>query len=330
MRVAVTGATGFLGQQIVAKLLKKKCDVIALGRNKKIGSNLGEMGARFVKADLNSWKEMACAFDGCSAVIHSAALSSPWGSKRAFYEANVLGTRNVLRAIEFSNVQRIVHISTPSVYFDYTDRLQISEDEQLPRKMVNQYARSKLEAEKIVMKAFEQGLETIIIRPRALFGPGDTTLFPRLIKANNLIGIPITNPKPILTDLTYVENAADAALLCLNASRICLGKAYNITDGEPTSLEELLKGLFSSLNVFFRKRRVPYSLAFGLALFSEGIGTLIGKEPSLTRYGIGVLSRSMTLDISRAKMELGYHPQVRTQEGIARFICWWKSGGANG
>ena len=330
MRIAVTGATGFLGEQVVIKLIAYGCDVIALGRNRSIGTRLKKHGAKFIKADLSERKSMTHAFKDCDAVVHCAAYSSPWGAWDVFHKTNVVGTKNVLMAIESSNVRRLIHVSSPSVYFDYTNRLDISENDPLPKQMVNHYAQTKLEAEREVASAFTQGLETITIRPRALFGPGDTVLFPRLIRANNRIGIPITDSAPILTDITYVENVADAIVLCLEASKHCLGNIYNISNGEPAPIEQLLKQLFTSLKTTLNKRHIPYSVAYALATLSEGIGALIGKEPPLTRYGLGVLNHSITLDISRAQGDLGYCPKITIHEGIEKFVRWWEKESANG
>ncbi len=324
MRIAITGATGFLGKHLTLKVIEQKHDVVALGRNTTIGSELKAMGAEFYATDLNDLNKMILALNNCDAVVHCAGLSSPWGTKNAFYQANVVGTQNLLKAIESSNVRRLIHISTPSIYFDYTNRLNISEEDPLPKQMVNTYAETKLEAENAVTKASLRGLETIIIRPRALFGPGDTTLFPRLIKANNRIGIPTTTFNPIITDVTYIDNVVDAILLSLKAPQHCLGNAYNISNGEPQNLEGLLNKLFSSLSTPLRRPHIPYPIAYALATLSEGAATLTKKEPSLTRYGLGVLSYSLTLDITRAKEDLGYSPRVTIQEGINRFSQWWK------
>jgi nucleoside-diphosphate-sugar epimerase len=217
-----------------------------------------------------------------------------------------------------------VHISTPSIYFDGTHRLGVKEDAVLPAVKVNCYAESKWQAERLVAHAAMQGLETLTLRPRALFGPGDTVLLPRLIQANARFGIPIMHSAAVLTDLSYVGNVADAVALALRAPKNCLGRVYNISNGEPVDLDAVLLQLFDALEIPLRRRRLPYALAHGLGCMSEGLASLTGREPTLSRYGVGVLSRSMTLDISRAQAYLDYTPQVSVQEGIARFASWWQ------
>lgn len=326
MRVAVTGGTGFLGGHVITKLLAQGDEVIAIGRNESRGRELERLGAHFVKADLSERLAHEQAFAGCDAVVHCAALSSPWGSKQQFAEANVLGTQAVLDAIRHAQVRRLVHISTPSVYFTYRDHYGIREEDPLPKKGVNAYATTKLEAEQLVLHATkEHGLETVLLRPRGLFGPGDTVLLPRLLAANEKRGIPIMRKTPFYLDVTYVENVADAVLLSLKASEQCLGEVFNITNGESVEFSKLLEALFTALDKPFRPFSLPFPLAYSLAWLSEGIGHLTGQEPTLTRYGIGILSCGMTLDINKAKRLLGYEPAVSVEEGIHRFAQWWRA-----
>jgi nucleoside-diphosphate-sugar epimerase len=327
MKIAVTGGTGFLGRYVVSALLQKGYQVIALGRNLKVGALLEEKGAVFIRADLSDVGAMTSAFKGCTVVLHLAALSSPWGKKEIFHKINVLGTENVLKAISNSGVARLVHVSTPSIYFDYKDRLLVREDDPLPGKMVNEYAKSKLAAEKLVFKAGKDGLEVIIVRPRALFGPHDTVLLTRLIRVNEKIGIPFFSRRELITDLTYVGNASDAIVLCIKAESKCLGKAYNISNGEPAIMADVLGQLLAHIHRPFNKRYIPASVCYGLARIAEGISLFTGKEPKITRYGLGVLNTSMSLDITRAKVDLGYSPRVSIEDGLEKFARWWNGEG---
>lgn len=325
MRVAVTGATGFLGRHVIEELLKARHEVVALGRNRDIGEGLVSRGIPFVPACLQDGAAMATAFAECDGVVHCAALSSLWGKPEAFHRVNVEGTEKVMAAMEEAGVKRLVHVSSPSLYFDFRDRWDVKESDPLASTMVNAYAQTKWEAEQRVQKAVAKGLEAIILRPRGLFGPGDSSLFPRLLRANQRFGVPLTTSEPVVSDLTYVENAARATVLALEASSQCVGRVYNITNGEPRELHALLAQLFQLIEQPFKSIRIPYSLAVVLAWFSEGVGKWLGREPVLTRYGLEVLSRSLTLNIEAARCDLGYAPHVSVDEGLRRFAGWWMS-----
>lgn len=326
MNVLVTGGTGFLGQRLALRLLAERHQVTVLGRNEGIGHTLEAQGIRFVRADLGDAERVSEACRDQEVVFHSGALSSPWGRYEDFHRANVLGTRHVTQGCQAHGVRRLVHVSTPSVYFDFSDRHQVAETDPLPTKSVNAYAATKLMAEGIVDEAHRQGLETITFRPRALFGPGDTTILPRLIRANRKGSLPLFGKESPLIDITYVDNVVDALLLGRDARPEALGRKYNITNGEPVRLHDILEKLFARLEMPYQPRPVPYALAYGLAGTMELVSrTLLGgKEPLLTRYSVGVLAKSQTLDISAAREMLGYEPRVSVDEGLEAFVAWWK------
>jgi nucleoside-diphosphate-sugar epimerase len=327
MSVLVTGGTGFLGKKLSLKLLNMGYSVTILGRNLKIGQELENQGITFFQADLSNQEKLIKACTGQTVVFHCAALSAPWGKPKDFYTANVLGTRFITQGCLRHEVRRLIHVSSPSIYFDLTDRLNIKETDPLPALPVNHYAHTKRLAEEEVDKASAQGLPVVTIRPRALFGPGDQTILPRLIKANQKLGVPMINNGQALVDLTYIDNAVDAMLCCIDSPDSTLGKKYNISNGTPTDLNTLLQSLFQKLNLPLKPIHLRYPVAYGLASILEGIShtLLMGKEPLFTRYSIGVLAKSQTLDISAARNELGYKPIIGIDEGLDLFADWWKA-----
>lgn len=326
MNVLVTGATGFVGRHVCERLQTMGWAVTALGRNAMVGAELKGRGIRFVQADLRHTEEVSRACEGQQVVIHSAALSSPWGAYREFYASNVDGTRHLLEASKQHGVQRFIHLSTPSVYFDYQHREGIRESDPLPARPVNAYAATKLQAEELVLQAGRGGMPVIVFRPRAIFGPGDTALFPRLLRANNTRGIPMIDGGLAKLDLTYVENLVDAIVLALSAPDAALGRVYNISNGEPVVLREVLSELLELLDMPLRGKHLPYAVVSGAAgLMELAYKTLRLKgEPLLTRYTVGVLTFDQTLDISEAVKRLGYQPRVSVAEGIRRYAAWWK------
>ncbi|RLT42089.1 MAG: NAD-dependent epimerase/dehydratase family protein [Chloroflexi bacterium] len=224
-------------------------------------------------------------------------------------------------------VGRLVHVSTPSIYFGLDSLVNVREDAPLPTRPVNEYARTKLLAEAAVDRAFARGLPVITIRPRAIFGPGDTTILPRLIARLQKGRLPIIGDGRNLSDMTYVENVVDALLLCAASPTATLGKKYNITNGEPTPLWPLIEKLCAALGYEYPRRHVPYRVADGAAALLEVVYRLLPgqPEPPLTRYSVALLAKNATLDISAARQELNYQPRVSVAEGLRRFVAWWQA-----
>jgi nucleoside-diphosphate-sugar epimerase len=325
MKVLVTGATGFLGGALARRFHNMGWNVTALGRNiSKIGQ-LESEGIRALQLDLKDKSAMAAACKDQEIVFHCAALPSPWGNFEAFYQANVIGTRNVIRGCEKHKVKRLVYVSTPSLYFGYSSRMNVREIDALPEPVSN-YAATKILAEQELDQAFENGLATIAIRPRAIFGPGDTVIFPRLIPRLQSGRLPILGDGENVVDLTYIENVVDALLLCAESPASTLGKKYNISNGEPVKLWKLVERICTELGLPTPKRKISYPTANAAANVLEFICTLIPThpEPPLTRMSVSMMANSTTLDISAAKNELGYQPKVSIDEGFDKFMQWWK------
>lgn len=315
--VVVSGITSSVGIHLASQLVEKGYRVRGFAR--KLDRAPRHSSIELVQADLLDSEKMEEICSGCIGVIHLAALSSPWGNFRDFYQINVEGTRSLLRAAEGAQVKRFVHVSTPSLYFDYSDRFDISEASALPRKSVNAYSATKRLAEQVVDGSL---IETITVRPRAIFGPHDQALLPRLLKVCEERGIPCFRNQSPWVDVTYVDNVAHALCLALEAPSSCAGEKYNITNGEPIELWTLLDRLLKKLSIPSRFWKVPYPIAMSAAWMSEQMSKLTGKEPLLTRYAVGVMSHSQTLSIEKAKKELKYSPIITLEEGIQRYVRW--------
>lgn len=258
-KALVTGATGFLGKALAFRLRNLGWNVTAFGRNENVGNYLQSRGIHFFQGDLMDKTAVSKACSGQDIVFHSAALSSPWGRYEDFYNSNVIGTQHIIDACFSHEVSRLVHVSTPSIYFNFQDQLDIPENARLPKKPANHYAATKRIAETLVLHAHQNGLPSIIIRPRAIFGPGDNALFPRLIRANENGGVPIFRRGQVKMDITYIDNVVDALLLCANASEEALGYAYNITNQEPVIFVEVLRQIFEQINQPLKLRATSVS-----------------------------------------------------------------------
>jgi nucleoside-diphosphate-sugar epimerase len=322
----VTGATGFLGGAVARRLHAAGDDVLATGRDIGRGGHLAAAGIRFLPADLATDGAVADLCRRQDRIVHCAALSSPWGPHEAFFRANVKVTRNLIDAAVREGVGRLVHISTPSLYMGAGSRREVREEEPLPPP-VNAYAATKRDAEIIVEGARLSGLRSIILRPRALFGPGDTTIFPRLLRALEAGRLPIIGDGSNEVDLTYIDNAVDAVALACAAPDAACDRTYNITNGQPVRLWGFITDLAEALGFEAPRRRLPRPVAMTMAGLLEAIARVSRRrEPLLTRYSVCVLADTMTLDITRAREYLGYWPGVPLHDGLARFVRALRSG----
>lgn len=324
MKILVTGGTGFLGRHVVWRLAELGHTVHFTGRNTVVAEQVIKHAIRnvyFVPLEhgigdaRNILNRTAM---NSEAIIHCAALSSPWGSRQAFYRANVLATQEVLAACSTQQIPRLVHISTPSIYFEFKDRLAIREDAHLPPP-INEYAKTKLAAEKLVT---DSNIDAIILRPRGIFGPWDQTLLPRLLRIMQNGRIPLFNRGQALLDLTYVDNVVDAICLALTA-RTPTERIFNISNGQPIMAASLFEQLATAFALPYRPIPVPFIAGLSIARLLEIAAHLIpGWEPPLTRYTVGAIAFSQTLELSRARDHLGYVPSVDLAEGIRRTAAW--------
>ncbi|NES81618.1 MAG: NAD(P)-dependent oxidoreductase [Moorea sp. SIO2B7] len=328
MKILVTGGTGFLGKQLVVKLRELGYELVILGRNAQIGQKLAAENVQFLARDLRDKEAIIAACQGQDYVFHCGALSSPWGKYQDFYETNVLGTCHIIQGCQIHKVKRLIYVSTSSVYFDFSHRFNIPENTPLPQP-VNAYAKTKQLAEEAIKQAYQLGLPVITIRPRGIFGPGDTTILPRLIRASTNTGIPLINQGQACIDITYIDNVVNALLLCKDAPDALLGRIFNITNGETISIVNLLEKLSRKLGYPFKLKPISYNMAYWAASAMELMANtlLLGTEPILTRYTVGLLAFSQTLDITAATQELGFKPCVSLEEGLDSFAQWWQEAG---
>ena len=319
MKILVTGATGFLGKYVIDELLAHDYSIVAFGRNEKIGKALEGERVQFIKGDLSSIEELRQAFQSVDAVVHAGALSTAWGPWKAFYQANVVGTQNVLDLCREYAVKRLVYVSSPSIYAAGKDQLNIKESDDPIENHLNNYIRSKLASEKLFSDYPD--VPSIILRPRGLFGVGDTSILPRVLRLSRKIGIPLIRGGEQLMDMTCVENVALAIRLALEAKE-AHGQVYNITNGEPKTFKYLIETTLKGLGEPIRYRKLPAGLVAGVAYSLEGVYRFfqLKAEPPLTRYTYYLLRYSQTLDIQKAQTDLGYYPKMTIEEGIDNYV----------
>ncbi|MGZ3653134.1 MAG: NAD-dependent epimerase/dehydratase family protein [Bdellovibrionota bacterium] len=314
MKILVTGATGSLGSRLVEKWATGGPHAITATGRKKFQ---GPTHVPFLQGDLADTSFVRNALKGQEIVVHCAALASAWGPWEDFYRANVVATQNVVDACLAAGVRQLIHISTPSVYFQPADRLGIRESDPLPPPATH-YAKSKLMADEIVAAA--KGLETVMLRPRGIFGPTDQVILPRILRLLRRGRFPLVRGGRPLVDLTHVDNVIHAIECCVDHGRApgVNGEIFNISNGEPIAVKELVDLIAGQLGLKVRMIPLPLALtqtvagAFELAYKI----TRAQGEPPLTKYGLGLLSFDQTLDLTKARERLGYAPPVKLRDGI--------------
>jgi nucleoside-diphosphate-sugar epimerase len=318
MRILVSGAAGFIGSHVVRRLAAAHHTVIAIGRAPKGPSECAHRVTDLAADSLDPLLE------GCDAIVHCAARAAPWGERALFWRDNVLATERLLDAARRAGtVRRFVQISTPSIYFRYQNQENIAEVFTPPRRWRTHYAETKWAAECRVREA--PALGPIILRPRAVFGPGDRAIVPRILAAVQCGALILPNGGKAWIDITYVDNVVFAVEQALIADREFEGRAFNITNGEPLQVRAMLTQLFAALKVRVRFRSTPISLALMAARASEAVAKLRAgsPEPRLTTYGVGLLGYTQTLSLEAARTCLNYSPVVTINQGLEQYARWW-------
>lgn len=326
MKILVTGASGFIGGRFARFALEQGLDVRVNGRRAEGVEHLVRRGAEFIQGDLN---DAALVRDLCrdvEAVVHCAGAVGLWGRYQDFHQGNVLVTENVVEACLKQRVGRLVHLSSPSIYFDGRDHLGVTE-EQVPKRFKHPYAATKYLAEQKVFGAQEFGLEVLALRPRFVTGAGDMSIFPRLLKMQRKNRLAIVGDGLNKVDFTSVHNLNEALLSSLLAPGSALGKAYNISNGAPVPVWDVVNYVMRQMEMPQVTRYRSYGLSYSVAALNEAFCAMWpGRpEPALSRLGMQVMNKDFTLDISRARYYLDYEPKVSLWTALDEFCSWWKA-----
>lgn len=323
MHVLITGATGFLGGRILKEFseYKELTKITATGRILASENRIQKGHIQYVLGDLTDGLFVQSLFsDAVDIVVNCASLSSPWGSYKDFYTANCTTQKHLISVSIKANVKRFIYISSPSIYFNFKHVFNLNEDSPLPKVLVNQYAVTKLEAESYLK---DSGLSYVTLRPRALIGEGDTVIMPRLIRSFKEGRLKIMGDGENIVDLTSVRNMVQAVWLAINTSEENCSQAYNITNSEPVNLWKSINTVLTLTGYGKIEKKVPYAVLYMIATLMEWKSRLLKtNEPILTRYSVGILSKSCTFDVQKAKSRLGYNPIQSTHEAIVEFAEW--------
>lgn len=325
MKALVTGGGGFLGGVIVRMLREQGDQVVSLSRGRY--AVLDSLGVEQVQADLTDKSAVFKAAQGCEIIFHVAAKAGIWGSYDSFYEANVVGTQNVLATCKELGINKLVYTSSPSVVFDGTDVEGANESLPYPADFEAFYPQTKAIAEQLVLTANSPQIATVSLRPHLIWGPGDNHLVPRIIakgKSNRLRRI---GNRPCLVDTVYVDNAARAHLQA--AERLApgspvAGKAYFISNGDPVELWEMVNRILAAGDVAPVSKSISPEAAYAIGTICEKVWSWfkLSGEPPMTRFVAKELATAHWFDISAARRDFGYQPEVSIEEGLERLKAW--------
>ena len=321
--VLVTGGGGFLGSAIIRMLVARGASVRNFSRS--FYPSLEAMGVDQIQGDIADAKSLQQACRGVDLVFHVAAKAGVWGPYNAFHQANVAGTRNMIKACRANGVGRLVYTSSPSVIFDGSDMEGVDESAPYPQTYHAHYPRTKAIAEQLVRDEADSTLRTIILRPHLIWGPADNHLVPRIIRrAKRLRKVGEGKNK---VDTIYVDNAAHAHILAaekLITRPDLSGRIYFISQDEPIGLWDMVNAILAAADLPPVNRSISVKTARRIGAILEWVYQTfrLPGEPQMTRFVAEELATSHWFDIRAAKEDLGYQPLVSTEEGLRRLRQW--------
>ena len=282
----------------------------ALARSERAAESVRERGAEPVMGDLDDLR-----VEDCEIAFHAAAKVEDFGDPAEFERVNVQGTRNVVAACKAGGVRRLVHVGTEAALMAGQPLVNVDESAPLRPDSPALYSSTKAKAEQVVRGA---DLETVVVRPRFVWGSGDTTLLPALIEMVRSGRFRWIGGGHHLTATTHVDNTVEG--LWLAATKSPAGGVYFVTDGEPVVFREFLTEMLGTQGVEIPDKSVPPAVAGAAARAAEGIWRTLKRpgNPPLTRFAVWVSSQECTIDISRAERDLGYRPVTTREEGLRK------------
>jgi len=329
MRVLVTGGGGFLGKAIVKLLREQGHEVCSFSRN--IYPQLTELGVEQFVGDLNDQDGVIKAAEGCDAIYHVAAKAGVWGRYDDFYQPNVVGTENIIQACRRCETTRLIYTSSPSVVFDGTDMEGIDEAAPYPDHFLAYYPQTKAAAEQLVLAANDESLATVVLRPHLIWGPDDNHLVPRILERGRAGALRRIGERPCLVDTVYIDNAAKAHVLAgdkLAIGSTVAGKAYFISNDEPLPLWDVVNRILAAADLPAVEKSISPRLAMAAGVVLETAYRLLhlAGEPRMTRFVAKEMSTAHWFDLTAAKNDFGYHPEVTIDEGLNRLRHWLRQG----
>lgn len=315
-RVFVTGGSGFVGRAVLGELRDRGVPAVALARSDGAASTCAGLGAEVVRGDLDDRAALLAGIRGCDVVIHVAAHVQEWGPIEDFRRINVEGTARVLAAANEAGARRAVHMSTEAVVCGGQPVRMVDETYPYAKQPWSMYAATKAEAERVALSVVGP-LEVVVVRPRLIWGKGDTSLMPQIAAAVRSGRFRWIGDGRQATSTCHVRNVVEGTLLAAERGRP--REIYYLTDGPPVELKWFLRELLATQGLDPGDRRVPLPVARVAAAASEGLWRLLGRTspPPVSRGALAAFGTEVTVDDRKARRELGYVGKVSLADGLA-------------
>jgi nucleoside-diphosphate-sugar epimerase len=315
MQIFITGASGFVGGAAAKFFTEEGHTVIAMSRSGKSDEKIKAIGARPLRCELGNVP--AEILQGCDVVIHAAAHVEDWGAKADFYKANVEGTKQLLQAAKAAGVKKFIHIGTEAALWHGQDILEADETYPYAEQTPFLYSETKREAEKIVLQMNEAGsFETISVRPRMIWGPGDQTILPKAIEMYKNGKFQWVDHGNYKTSTTHIRNLVEGIRLAIEKGKG--GETYFITDDETSTFKSFFTALFASQGIEVKAGNVPKWVIRTVASVLNFWWKLLGIQsaPMVTKHTAALMSSHCTVKSDKAKRELGYRPLISLTQGM--------------
>jgi nucleoside-diphosphate-sugar epimerase len=315
--VFVTGGSGFIGGRLIRRLVADGRRVRGLARSDDAAEKVAGAGAEPVRGDLSDPAALRAGAEGCELAFHAAASVLEWGPREEFVRANVDGTERVLDACREAGVRRLVHVGTEAATMAGQPLVKIDETAPLRPDSKADYCATKALAEQAVRAANGDRLQTVVVRPRLVWGEGDTTILPGVVEAVRAGRFRWIAGGRHETSTTHVDNVVQG--LVLGAEQGRPGEAYFVTDGDPVVFRDFITELVGTQGVEIPDKGLPKGVAGAVAAGSEAVFRTLRLKgaPPLTRMAYWLSALECTIDISKAREELGYAPVRTIEDGMA-------------
>jgi dihydroflavonol-4-reductase len=325
VRTLVTGATGFTGGHLARGLAARGHDVSALVREAgPVAAALAGAGVTLAMGDLRDPAALAAATEGVDIVYHIAAIYRQAGLSDDTYRAvNATAVQQIIEAAARGVVRRVVHCSTVGVHGD-VDHPPANED--APLKPGDIYQVTKLEGERLARETGSRlGIEVTIARPTGIYGPGDRRLL-KLFRGVARRKWFTLGSGEIYYHLTYIDDLVEGFRLC-GEHQAAANRTYILAGGEVTTLNELVALVAEGAGVPAPRLHLPVWPFYVAGAVCEALCAPLGIEPPIYRRRVDFFTKSRAFDITRARTEIGYAPQVGLREGIRRTLGWYREHG---
>ncbi len=323
MKIAITGASGFIGRNLCEYLRKNGHFIIAIVRSKEKAQSLSKIGCEIREGDVANRNSLETALNGAEAIIHLAALfNSPESSWSEYKSVNVNGVRNLLEIAKKIKVKRVIHCSTIGVAVN--GQPPFSVDTPYCVSKWDKYESTKYEGEKLALDYYhKEKLPLVIIRPAQVYGPGDRNKakFYKMVKK----GITI-NPEKTLKHLIYVEDLCRAFELSLSSEK-AIGEIFIVADDKALPLKKLISIVAKELNTTIPKILIPALPITLLCALTEKVCDLINIKPIMHRRSMDFFTKSVEFNIDRTKSILGFSNKVDVLKGVHQTAEWYRKEG---